>query len=246
MRAKPCGSTDGIAVLAGAREAAGRADSVLPSDVMARFNELTGRGAVDAVAPTAAWAEVERAMAMPAPWRFVEVLRDCGALARLLPELDALFGVPQPMARHPEVDAGLHSLLTLRRAAERTADPAIRFAALLHDVGKAATPREDWPHHAEHARRGGRVAERIAARLRLPAAVRALVILAARHHAAAQRIDTLTPAQALQLFAAIGDRPRLEALALICEADHRGRLGYEHALLPQAALLRDAFVAQRS
>jgi len=230
-----------MAVLVGAREAAGGSDSVVPAETMARFNEWASGGALDAVSPALAWAELEAALAAPAPWRFVEVLRDCGALGRLLPEIDTLFGVPQPFARHPEVDAGVHSLLTLRRAADRTGDPAIRLAALLHDIGKAATPRAQWPMHDDHGRLGVRLIERIAARLRMPVRTRDLAILAARHHGAAECIETMPVAQAHALFAAIGTPARLDALVLVCEADHRGRRGFEAAAFPQGDLLRAAF-----
>lgn len=241
MRAPTPSSTDGMAILAGAREAAGRVDSVIPAEAMARFNEWASGGALDALPPAAAWAEIEAALAAPAPWRFVEVLRDCGALGRLLPELDALFGVPQPFARHPEVDAGVHGLLTLRRAAERTEDPALRLAALLHDIGKAATPRAQWPMHDDHGRLGTRLIERIGARLRMPQRFRDLAILAARHHGAAEHVESMSVAQAATLFAAIGTSARLDALVLVCDADHRGRRGFEAAAFPQADLLRAAF-----
>jgi len=241
MRSQPAQSTDGLAVLAGARDAAGQADGHLPWETMARFNELAGRGALEAVAPAQAWQLIEEAMSAPAPWRFIELLRDCGALAHLLPELDTLFGVPQPAAVHPEICAGVHSLLTLRRAAERTADTAIRFAALLHDIGKAATPRADWPRHEGHHRLGVRAVERIAARLRLPDRFADMALLAVRHHTTAERIETLSPDEASVLFAAVRDPERLDALLLICEADHRGRAGFETARFPQTERLREGF-----
>jgi tRNA nucleotidyltransferase (CCA-adding enzyme) len=241
MRSQPAQSTDGLAVLAGARDAAGQADSHLPWETMARFNELVGRGALEAVAAASAWPLIEQAMAAPAPWRFVEVLRDTGALAHLLPELDMLFGVPQPAAVHPEICAGVHSLLTLRRAAERTADAAIRLAALLHDIGKSATPRASWPQHEGHHRLGVRAVERLAARLRLPDRFRDLALLAVRHHTSAERIETLASEGSSALFAAVRDPERFDALLLICEADHRGRAGFEAAAFPQAERMREAF-----
>jgi tRNA nucleotidyltransferase (CCA-adding enzyme) len=239
MRTKPCESKDGIAVLAGARAAA-QADAPVPADAMARFNELVGRGALEAMAPMAAWTEIERAMAAPAPWRFVEVLRDCGALAHMLPELDTLFGVPQLASKHPEICAGVHSLLTLRRAAERTDDAAIRFAALLHDIGKAATPRDAWPLHHDHDRLGARAVERLAARLQMPVRFRELAYLAARHHGAVQRLPSLPAGEVRALLAAVGTPERRHALAIVCEADHRGRFGHERAPCPQVEALRAA------
>jgi tRNA nucleotidyltransferase (CCA-adding enzyme) len=208
---------------------------------MARFNELAGRGALERASPQAVWPLIEQAMADEAPWRFVEVLRDCGALEHLLPELDLLFGVPQPALRHPEICAGMHSLLALRRAAERTADPAIRFAALVHDIGKAATPREAWPHHVEHHRTGVRAIERMAARLQMPARLRELAVLAVRHHTAAQHAVALRPGEREALVAGVATADRLEAMFLICEADHRGRAGFERAAFDGGAALRAAF-----
>lgn len=243
MRSQPAQSTDGLAVLAAARDAAGQADGHLPWETMARFNELVGRGALEAVAPAQVWALIEEAMSAPAPWRFVEVLRNCGALAHLLPELDTLFGVPQPVAVHPEICAGMHSLLTRRPAVEQTRDPAIRFAALLHDVGKSATPRAAWPQHEGHHRLGVRAVERIAARLRLPDRFADMALLAVRHHTTAERIETLSPEDAAVLFTAVRHPVRFDALLLICEADHRGRAGYETAPFPQMERLREGFRA---
>jgi tRNA nucleotidyltransferase (CCA-adding enzyme) len=132
----------------------------------------------------------------------------------------------------------MHSLLTLRRAAERTTDPAIRFAALLHDIGKAATPRDAWPLHHDHDRLGARAVERLAARLQMPQRFRELAYLAARHHGAVQRLPTLRLGEVKALLAAVGTPERREALAIVCEADHRGRLGFEHAAWPGADALR--------
>jgi tRNA nucleotidyltransferase (CCA-adding enzyme) len=175
---------------------------------------------------------------------YLEVLRDCGALDVVFPEIAALFGVPQPEQWHPEVDSGIHALQVLDVAAELSPETTVRFAALVHDVGKGLTPREQWPRHIGHEEAGARLIERLCERLRVPNEHRELAVLVARHHARVHRAAELRPGTTLELLEATDAfrRPeRFERLLLACEADARGR-GAERRLepYPQADLLRRA------
>jgi tRNA nucleotidyltransferase (CCA-adding enzyme) len=161
----------------------------------------------------------------------------------VLPELDALYGVPQPPQWHPEIDTGLHMELVLQAAAALTPEPRIRFAALMHDLGKGRTPRSRWPKHVGHEESGARLVEAVAERLRVPAEYRDLAVLAARWHGLAHRAEELRPRTVLALLEACDAfrRPeRFRELLLACEADYRGRGGYRDRPYPQAALLRAA------
>ncbi len=204
---------------------------------------MVAAGEVDHLVPERVWQELARALAEPAPRRFFEVLRDCGALGRILPELDRLFGVPQPPEHHPEVDTGVHTLLVLDQAARLSPEPEVRYAALLHDLGKGETPPEEWPRHRGHEARGAELARAVSERLRAPAAFRELAVLTAAEHGLAHRALELRPATVLELLerADAFRRPeRFERFLLACEADSRGRPGYESQPYPQGGFLRAA------
>ncbi len=176
---------------------------------------------------------------------FLQVLRDCGALRVVLPEVDALFGVPQVEKWHPEVDTGVHVLMALRLAAERGAALPVRFAVLVHDLGKALTPPAMLPKHHGHENAGLAPLERLAARLRVPNDCRELAVLATRYHAHVHRALELRAATILELLEACDAfrRPaRFEALLEACECDARGRLGLETRAYPQ----RDYLAAARA
>jgi len=203
-------------------------------------------GEVDALVPERVWQEILKALSTEHPARFFEVLREVGALKRLLPELDALFGVPQPEKYHPEIDSGVHSLMVLQQAVRLGADAPTRWAALLHDLGKGTTPQELWPHHYGHEERGARLIEPLAERLRLPVEFRDLAVLSARWHGHVHKVFELRSATVLKLFNALDAlrRPqRFEQFLLVCEADARGRLGFEDVDYPQADVMRRAFAA---
>ncbi len=166
--------------------------------------------------------------------------------AVIFPEVDALYGVPQPPRWHPEVDTGVHVMLALRYAAEVGAPATVRFAALTHDLGKARTPRERWPSHHGHEELGVPLIEALCDRLKVPNAQRELAILTARHHTLVHRAQELTPATVLKLFETCDAfrRPeRFAELLLACEADARGRTGLERMPYPQAAYLRGMLAA---
>ncbi|MGM0476143.1 MAG: multifunctional CCA addition/repair protein [Pseudomonadota bacterium] len=207
---------------------------------------MVADGEVDALVAERVWAELEKALAEPDPGAFIEVLRDCGALAVVFPEIDALFGVPQPEKHHPEVDTGVHTLLVLAQAARLSPEPETRFAALVHDLGKGTTPPAEWPRHIGHEARGTERVEALCARLRAPKAYRDLGRLTAGEHTNAHRALELRPTTCHDLLARLDAlrRPeRFERFLLACEADSRGRPGYEEAPYPQADFLRRARAA---
>lgn len=212
-------------------------------DTRALMRTMVASGEVDALVPERVWQESERALAEPRPDVFFEVLRECGALAVVFPEIEALFGVPQPPKWHPEIDTGVHTLLVVRCAAQLSASTAVRFAALVHDLGKARTPPERWPSHHGHEEAGVALIEALAARLRAPNEHRELAVLAARHHGLVHRALELRPATVLGLLEktdAFRRPERFADLLLACEADARGRTGLESRPYPQADYLRRA------
>jgi tRNA nucleotidyltransferase (CCA-adding enzyme) len=189
------------------------------------------------------WIELDRAMGERNPEVFVEVLRECGALARLLPELDALFGVPQPEAHHPEIDSGLHTLMSLQQAVKLTDATDVRFAVLLHDLGKGITPKEELPRHIAHEFRGIKLVKAVCKRLKAPNQYRDLALKACEYHLHSHRAKELRGKTLLKLLNATDAlrRPdRFEAFLLACEADARGRLGLEDEAYPQGNYLRQA------
>lgn len=203
-------------------------------------------GEVDALVPERVWQELERALGEQRPSAFFEELRACGALAVLLPEVDRLWGVPQPEKWHPEVDTGVHVMLVLEAAARLTEDRQVRFAALTHDLGKGETPPSEWPRHVAHEHRSARLVRALCDRFRVPNEYRDLALLVARHHGQCHRALELRPGTVLRLLDALDAfrRPaRLEQFLLACEADFRGRPGYEARAYPQAGWLRRAHAA---
>ncbi|HSH28419.1 MAG TPA: multifunctional CCA addition/repair protein [Thiohalobacter sp.] len=215
----------------------------------ALMKRMVAAGEVDALVPERVWAETLKALGEDRPGEFFEVLRRCGALARIFPELDRLFGVEQPAHTHPEIDTGVHCLLVLEQAARLSPDPRVRFAALVHDLGKGETPVEELPRHIGHEARSVELIEAMCVRLKIPNEYRDLARLVARWHSQCHRALELRPATVHDLFEALDlfRRPeRLELFLLACEADHRGRRGREDAPYPQADFLRAAFAAARA
>jgi tRNA nucleotidyltransferase (CCA-adding enzyme) len=208
---------------------------------------IVAAGEMRALVPERVWVETERALGEERPAVYLEVLRACGALAAVFPEIDALFGVPQPPKWHPEIDTGVHTLQVLEVAAELSGDTAVRFAALVHDVGKGLTPRAHWPGHVGHEEAGARLIGRMAERLRVPTAHRELAVLVARYHARVHRVAEQRPGTVLELLErldAFRRVERFEQFVLACEADARGRGPQLRAApYPQADLLRAARAA---
>ena len=213
------------------------------------MESMTATGEVDALVPERVWKETERALGEPRPDVFFETLRGCGALAKIFPEIAALYGIPQPPRWHPEVDTGVHVMLVVRYAAKIGAPKSVRFAALMHDLGKALSPRERWPSHRGHEEAGVPLIIDLCDRLKVPNEFRELAILTARHHASVHRAAELTPATLLRLLETVDAfrRPeRFGELLLACESDARGRAGLESQPYPQREYLlraRDAAAA---
>jgi tRNA nucleotidyltransferase (CCA-adding enzyme) len=204
---------------------------------------MVERREVDALVAERIWRETEKALREPKAAEFFRVLRACGALQPIYPEIDALFGVPQPAQWHPEIDTGLHTLMVLDQAALLSPQPMVRFAALVHDLGKGTTPREEWPSHRGHEERSVSLIEALAARLRLPGEYRDLSVIVARYHGIVHRAFELRPKTILEFMerADAFRRPERFAQALLaCEADSRGRTGLESAPYPQREYLQAA------
>lgn len=204
---------------------------------------IVDRGEVDALVAERVWQETAKALREPAASAYFEVLRGCGALRAVFPEIDALFGVPQPPQWHPEIDTGVHTMMVLEQAVRLSADPRIRFAALVHDLGKASTPRSSWPRHHGHEERGVRAVESMAARLRIPAEYRDLARIVARYHGLVHRVFELRAGTVLEVIEKTDGirRPeRFDDALIACEADSRGRTGFEMRAYPQREFFRRA------
>lgn len=246
----PAFAEDPLRVLRVARFAARLAPlgfAVHPS-TLDLMREIGASGEIGHLVPERVWAEVAGAMAAAEPGRFVQVLRDCGALRLLLPEVDCLFGVPQPATFHPEIDTGVHVLMAMNLAARDGASPQAVFALLLHDLGKGLTASADWPRHLGHESRGAPLVEEVCERLRAPAAYRELALIVCKLHLRMHRICEMRPGSVMQLIEEAGLLRRPDLLAdflAACEADFRGRRGCEARPYPQASRLRTALEAAR-
>jgi tRNA nucleotidyltransferase (CCA-adding enzyme) len=236
---------DPVRILRVARFAARFADLGfrIASETRELMQRMVASGEANALVPERVWAETVRALGTARPEVFFEVLRDCGALAVVFPELDALFGVPQPPKWHPEIDTGVHVMMVLRCAARLSPSITVRFAALMHDLGKARTRPDHWPSHHGHEELGVPLIEALAARLKVPNECRDLAVLVARHHGVVHRAAELRPATVVELFEktdAFRRPERFNELLLACEADARGRTGFEDREYWQPAYLRRA------
>ncbi len=241
----PAFAEDPVRVLRVARFAARFAPlgfQVAP-ETLELMRAMVDRREVDALVPERVWQETEKALRESKASEFFRVLRACGALRPIYPEIDALFGVPQPAQWHPEIDTGLHTLMVLDQAALLCPDLKVRFAALVHDLGKGTTPREEWPSHRGHEERSVSLIEALSLRLRLPGDYRDLSIIVARYHGIVHRAFELKPKTILEFMerADAFRRPERFAQALLaCEADSRGRTGLESAPYPQRQYLQAA------
>lgn len=212
------------------------------------MREISGSGELEHLVAERVWTEIASAMAAPEPGQFLQVLRDCGALAVLLPEVDRLFGVSQSPEFHPEIDTGVHVLMTMGEAARDGASPEAVFALLLHDVGKGLTPPSDLPSHQGHEARGVPLVQAVCARLRAPVSFRELSVMVCALHLRAHRLGEMKPAAVMRLIedADLLRRPdRLDDFLAACAADYRGRKGLEKRPYPQAGRLRTALEAAR-
>jgi len=237
---------DPVRILRLARFAARFAEFSVAAETIALARRMVAAGEVDGLVPERVWQELSRGLMEQKPSRMFQVLRDCTALAKILPEVDKLFGVPQPPEHHPEIDTGVHVMLAIDYAAKQGWSLPVRFAALTHDLGKGNTPAELLPKHHGHEARSVALLDELSRRLRVPADCRDLARLAARYHGDIHRALELRPDTLVKLFQSADAfrRPeRFSELLQACEADSRGRAGREDKPYPQAAYLLGALQA---
>jgi tRNA nucleotidyltransferase (CCA-adding enzyme) len=240
---------DPVRILRVARFAARFHDFEIAPDTLALMRTMVAAGEVDALVPERVWQEVSRGLMEKKPSRMFAVLRECGALARVLPEIDALFGVPQRADYHPEIDTGVHVMMVVDHAAARGYALPVRFAALTHDLGKATTPEDILPRHIGHETRSVDLLKPLCDRLRVPNECRDLAVLVAREHGNIHRVMEMGAAALVRLFEradALRKPARFAEALQACEADARGRLGFETREYNQAERLRVALAAARS
>jgi tRNA nucleotidyltransferase (CCA-adding enzyme) len=239
---------DPVRVLRVARFAARFGFTVAP-ETLELMGEMVRNGEVDHLVAERAWQEISRGLMEATPSRMFLTLRECGALARILPEVDALFGVPQPPEHHPEVDTGVHIMLAVDYAAACKFPLPVRFAALTHDLGKGVTPKALWPKHHGHEHKSVELVGNLCQRLRAPNDCRDLAVLVARYHGDAHRAEELRPGTILKLLAAtdVYRKPeRFEEFVDACACDFHGRTGYVRRPYPPADILQCAAAAARA
>ncbi len=237
---------DPLRILRVARFAARFDDFTVAPETNALMRKMVAEGEIDALVPERVWQELARGLMENRPSRMFHVLRDCGALARLFPEIDRLFGVPQPPQYHPEIDTGVHVMLVVDWAARQGFSLPVRFAALTHDLGKGTTPPELWPAHHGHEARSVELVRALSERIRVPIDCRELAVAVARDHGNVHRALELRPGTIVELLERVDAfrRPeRFEAFLQACECDFRGRPGYEDQAFPEPDYLRQALQA---
>ncbi|BDQ67159.1 multifunctional CCA protein [Shewanella xiamenensis] len=218
----------------------------IATETMSLMQHMSQTEELTALTPERVWQEVDKSLGGPNPEIFFQVLRQCGALKILFPEIDALFGIPQPEKWHPEIDTGLHTLMVLTQATLLTQDKAVRFAALVHDLGKALSPKEHWPKHHGHGQKGLPIIKKLCERLRVPNEYRDLALLVSDQHQNVHQAFELRAETIVKVFdkADFWRKPeRLNQLLLACIADMRGRTGFEHQAYPQSDYLNACFLA---
>ena len=240
---------DPVRILRLARFAARFADFHVAPETNALMQRMVQAGEVDALVPERVWQEIARGLMEAHPQRMFAVLRDCGALVRLLPELDRLWGVPQRADYHPEVDTGVHTMMVIETAAAMATSLPVRFAALVHDLGKGSTPDDILPRHIGHEERSVPLIEAVCQRLRVPTECRELALVVAREHGNIHRCDGFDAAALVRLLErcdALRKPDRFRQALQACEADARGRLGFEDRSYPQTERLLRALAAASS
>jgi len=231
---------DPVRILRVARFSARFADFSVAPETMALMRTMVEEGEVDALVPERVWQELSKGLMESKPSRMFEVMRDCGALERILPELDRLWGVPQPAQHHPEVDTGVHVMMVLDYAASRNYSLPVRFAALTHDLGKGTTPRNVLPRHIGHEDRSVNLLREVCKRLRVPNDCRELAHIVAKYHGKVHRVEEMRPDTLVRLLQdtdAFRQPERFREFLLACECDSRGRTGFENKPFPEADLL---------
>lgn len=247
----PAFAEDPLRVLRVARFAARYAGLgfTVADETMDLMRQLSESGELQALTAERSWKEISRALMEDHPQVFIQVLRDCGALKVLMPEVDALFGVPQPETHHPEIDTGLHTLSALEQSALHKQPLTVRWACLLHDLGKGLTPEEEWPRHIAHEHTGLKLIKAVNERFKVPKDCQELALLVGQYHTHGHRALELKASTLLELLQSfdIYRRPqRFEEFIAACEMDARGRKGLEQRNYPQADYLRGAAKAARA
>jgi tRNA nucleotidyltransferase (CCA-adding enzyme) len=239
---------DPVRILRVARFAARLPTFQVAPETLALMRTMVASGEVDQLVPERVWQELARGLMEAVPRRMFEVLRACGALARLLPEVDRLWGVPQRAEHHPEVDTGAHLMMVLDMAARLAAPLEVRYACLVHDLGKGSTPEHHWPRHHGHEGRSAKLAEAVGERMKVPQACRELADVVAREHGNVHRSGELGPAAVLRLLERCDALRRPDRFALVllaCECDMRGRLGMEERSYAPRERLQSALQVAR-
>ena len=242
----PAFAEDPVRLLRIARFAARFGDFSIAPETLALMRRMVADGEVDHLVAERVWQELAKGLMEERPARLLEVLRECGALARLLPEVEALFDVPQRADYHPEIDTGIHTLMVIEQAARHRCALPVRFAALTHDLGKAQTPADILPRHIGHEERSVRLVEQLSARLRVPTDCRDLALLMARYHGNIHRAADLKPATIVGLLEkadALRRPERFEQLLAACRCDYNGRLGWADRPYDSPRRLRQALAA---
>ena len=237
----PAFAEDPVRIMRLARFGARFADFSLAPSTLLLMQQMVADGEVDALVAERVWQEIAKGLMEAKPSRMIELLRECGALARLAPEIERLFGVPQPALHHPEIDTGTHLLMVLDQCAAQGAPLTVRYACLGHDLGKGLTPPEHWPRHIGHEGRGLPLVRRLSERWRVPTECRELALLMAREHSNIHQSGKFDAAARLRLLERCDAwrRPaRFEQLLWVCECDARGRLGLEQSPYPQRIQLQ--------
>ena len=240
---------DPVRILRVARFAARFTDFSVAPETMALMRSMVAHGEADHLVAERVWQELSRGLTEEQPSRMFEVLRACGALAVVLPEVDRLWGVPQRAEYHPEVDTGVHLMMVLDMAARLQAPLTVRFACLVHDLGKGTTPADMLPRHIGHEQRSAKLLQGLCERLRVPTECRETADVVAREHGNIHRSGDLGAAALVRLIErcdGIRKPARFDDILLACECDARGRLGFEEAPYPQRQRLREALLAVQS
>ncbi len=244
----PAFNEDPVRVLRAARFVARFGFKIAP-ETMQLMRDMVNSGEVDALVAERVWQEMARGLMEKKPSRFFGTLRECGALAKIAPEVDELFGVPQPEKHHPEIDCGIHTMLVIDEAAKQNYTLAVRFAALSHDLGKATTPKDILPRHIGHELRSVDLVNMLSLRLRVSGDCRDLALLAARYHGEVHRAMELRAETIIKLFQSVDAwrRPeRFKNLLQVCASDFRGRIGHENDEYPQAEYLKQLLAVASS
>lgn len=236
----PAFSEDPVRILRAARFAARFIDFDVAPATMNLMREMVEKGEVDALVPERVWQEISKGLMEEKPSRMFEVLRACGALKKIMPELDALWGVPQPANHHPEIDTGVHVMMVIDYAASKQYQLPVRFAALMHDLGKGTTPKDLLPRHIGHEQRSVDLLQVLCKRLRVPNDCKELAYIVAKFHGKVHQVEEMRPETLLQFLVetdAIRQPQRFGDFLLACECDIRGRTGYETQTFEKADLL---------